>query len=131
MKTKNNLMLILLATLPLFMSCLSNNGATQLEGNRKIVLQYHNIWSNGESEKLNEIMTREFVCHYLTSGEWKGIEKAKTEITNWRKLFPDWHEEVVDIIAENDKVVTRYNSTGKHSGTYEGIDSTGIKVEIY
>ena len=28
-------------------------------------------------------------------------------------------------------MVTRYKSTGTHSGTYEGIDSTGIKVEIY
>ena len=66
----------------------------------------------------------------FTDIEWKGIATAKTKIVNWKKLFPDWQEEVVDIIIEKDKVVTRYNSTGTHSGTYEGIDSTGTKVMI-
>ena len=28
-------------------------------------------------------------------------------------------------------MVIRYKSTGTHPGTYEGNDSTGIKVEIY
>ncbi|MCK5703868.1 MAG: ester cyclase [Cyclobacteriaceae bacterium] len=127
----NNLILTLLASLIFLLSCQSNNAVSDEEDNKKIILQYHDIWNSGETEKLNEIMTTDFVCHFLSSGEWKGIEGAKTEIANWKQIFPDWHEEVVDIITEKDKVVTRYKSTGTHSGTFEGIDSTGIKIEIY
>jgi steroid delta-isomerase-like uncharacterized protein len=109
----------------------SNRGGENADSNRELILQYHKVWNTGQVEKLNEILAPDFVCHYLTDIEWKGIAAAKTEIGNWKKLFPDWHEEVVDIIIEKDKVVTRYNSTGTHTKTYEGIDSTGAKIEIY
>lgn len=130
MKTRYDSILISICVLSACLSCQSNNGGGDTEYNRKLIIQYHGIWNTGQTEKLSEIMTPDFVCHYLTDVEWKGIEGAKTEIVNWRKLFPDWHEEVVDIIAERDMVVTRYNSTGTHSGPYEGIDSTGTKVRI-
>lgn len=130
MKTHKYSILTLIAVLFLCLGCQSNSGVENADYNRKLILQYHEIWNTGQIEKLNEYVAPDFVCHYLTDVEWKGIEGAKTEIVNWRKLFPDWHEEIVDIIMEKDKVVTRYNSTGTHSGTYEGIDSTGTKVMI-
>ena len=130
MKTHKYSILSLIAVLFLCFGCQSNSGVENAAYNRKLILQYHEVWSNGQVEKLNEILAPDFVCHYLTDVEWKGIEGAKTEITNWRKLFPDWQEEVVDVIQEKDKVVTRYNSTGTHSGTHEGIDSTGAKIMI-
>ncbi len=96
-----------------------------------MVLEYHKVWNEGKFENLNEILTSDFVCHYLTSEEWTGIEDAKKAISDWRTLFPDWNEEIVDIIQEKDKVVTRYKATATHTRTYEGIDSTGAKIEIY
>lgn len=47
-----------------------------------------------------------------------------------KAAFPDWKEKIVDIISENNKVVTRYYSTGTHRGNWDGIDSTGNKVGI-
>lgn len=120
----------LIAALFVCMSCQSNSIVDQADYNRKLVLRWQDAWNTGQTDKLSEFVAPDFVCHYLTDSEWHGIEGAKTEITNWRKLFPDWHEEVVDFIVEKDKVVIRYNSTGTHSGTYEGIDSTGTKVMI-
>jgi predicted ester cyclase len=35
------------------------------------------------------------------------------------------------MIAEKDKVVTRYRSTGTHQGRSNGIDSTGNRVSIF
>ena len=129
--TKSNYpILTLIAVLFLCMSCQSNSGVDNADYNRKLVLKWQDAWNTGQTEKLSEFVAPDFICHYLTDVEWRGIEGAKTEITNWRKLFPDWHEEVVDFIIEKDKVVIRYNSTGTHSGTYEGIDSTGTKVMI-
>ena len=113
------------------MGCQSNSGGENADYNRKLILQYHEIWNTGQVEKLNEILAPDFVCHYLTDIEWKGIAAAKTEIGDWKKLFPDWQEEIVDIIIEKDKVVTRYKASATHTKTYEGIDSTGAKIEIY
>jgi steroid delta-isomerase-like uncharacterized protein len=130
MTKSDNPILTLIAVLFLCMGCQPNSGVDNADYNRKLVLKWQNAWNTGQTENLSEFVAPDFICHYLTDVEWRGIEGAKTEITNWRKLFPDWHEEVVDFIIEKDKVVIRYNSTGTHSGTYEGIDSTGTKVMI-
>ena len=130
MKSTNYSVLTLIAVLFLCLSCQTNTGDKNANYNRELILQYHEVWNTGQTEKLNEILAPDFICHYLTDQEWKGLNGTKNEITNWRALFPDWHEEIVDIIIEKDKVVTRYISTGTHSGTYEAIDSTGTKIRI-
>lgn len=47
-----------------------------------------------------------------------------------RISFPDWNEKVDDVIAEGDRVVVRFTSTGTHLGEFEGIAPTGKKVRI-
>jgi predicted ester cyclase len=111
--------------------CSSNKQETNLEANREVVKNYHLIWSDGKVSELDKILAPEFVCHFIDGIEWKGIEGAKYSISSHRKSFPDWKEEIVDMVSEGDKVVTRYKSTGSHQATFEGIDSTGIKVTIY
>lgn len=127
----NNPFLALLATFLLFSSCQSTDNNPILEKNKAVVLEYHKVWSGAKIDNLDKILTPDFVYHYLTSEEWKGIDEGKKNISDWRAIFPDWNEEIVDIIQENDKVVTRYKATATHTKTYEGIDSTGAKIEIY
>ena len=111
--------------------CNSTNQKTDLDANRDLVKRYHNVWSNGQIADLDKIMSPDFVCHFINGIEWKGIEGAKSEISVHRKSFPDWNEEIVDIIAEGDKVVTRYKSTGTQQGKFNGMDSTGSKIGIF
>lgn len=113
----------------LFFSCSSNKN--NLDANREIVKKYHQIWSNGNVADLDKIMSPNFVCHFINGIEWKGIDGAKNEITSHRKSFPDWNEDIVDMISEGDKVVTRYKSTGTQKGKFNGLDSTGIHVAIF
>lgn len=127
----NKPFLAILTIVLLCFSCQSTDKDSVLEQNKAVVLEYHKVWDTGELEKLDEILAPDFVCHYLTDIKWKGIAAAKTEIGNWKKLFPDWQEEIMDIIQEKDKVVTRYKATATHTRTYEGIDATGAKIEIY
>lgn len=49
--------------------------------------------------KLDKILAPDFVCHFINGIEWKGIDGAKNEITSHRKSFPDWKEEIVDMIS--------------------------------
>ncbi|MDP3313948.1 ester cyclase [Lutibacter sp.] len=122
---------IILAVLLNVLGCNSNNQKSDLEVNREIVRQYHKVWSDGQVANLDKIMSPDFVCHFINGIEWKGIEGAKNTISSHKISFPDWNEKIVDIIAEGDKVVTRYKSTGTHQGKFNGLDSTGIKVTIF
>jgi predicted ester cyclase len=62
--------------------------------------------------------------------EWRGIEGIKEVVRKHRISFPDWNEKVDDVIAEGDRVVVRFTSTGTHLGEFEGIAPTGKKVRI-
>ena len=44
--------------------------------------------------------------------------------------FPDAHITINDLIAEDDKVVTRWTGSGTHQGALPGIPATGKKVSI-
>ncbi len=127
----NKAFLTILTTLLLLCSCKSADKNSILEKNKEVVLAYHKVWSEGKIDNLDDILTSDFVCHYLTSDEWTGIKDSKKTISDWRAIFPDWNEEIVDIVQEKDKVVTRYKASATHTRRYEGIDSTGAKIEIY
>lgn len=128
-KAKSTLLFI--ALINVLYSCNTNNQENDLEANREIARQYHQVWSDGKVANLEKFMSPDFVCHFIDGLEWKGIEGAKNSISSHKISFPDWNEEIVDIIAEGDKVVTRYKSTGTHRGIFNGLDSTGIKVSIF
>lgn len=112
---KKSLFLLSFLTLSILVqSCSSEKPATQLDANREVVKKYHAVWSDGKVTELDSILAPDFVCHFIGGLEWKGVEGAKNSISGHKKSFPDWTEEIVDMIAEGDRVVTRYKSTGTH-----------------
>ncbi len=121
---------MLLTASAFFYSCSSNKQDINLDANRDVVRKYHEVWSDGQVTELSKILAPDFVCHFIDGIEWKGIDGANNSITNHRKSFPDWKEEIVDMVSEGDKVVTRYKSKGTQQGKFNGLDSTGKKVTI-
>lgn len=102
-----------------------------LEQNKQMVLHLHReIWSNGNLDLCDEVYAQDFVCHFLVGPEWHGPEGVKDHIKALRAAFPDWREEVEDIIAEGDRVVTRFTSYGTHRGSFQGIPATGQAVVV-
>jgi len=100
---------------------------------KELIRDLHKIWNFNLISEIPNIYAHDCVVHWSkgnkpsTSLGHDGIRKAIEETL---KSFPDWCEEVIEIIAENDKVVTRYVSTGTHLGTYQGIVATGKKIKV-
>ena len=68
------------------------------------------------------------VCDEIFDVEYAEHEKSFVPIL--RGAFPDLRFTVEDMIAEADKVVTRYFITGTHQGEFMGIPATGKSVKI-
>ena len=100
---------------------------------KELIKDLHKVWNFNLLSEIPNIYREDFVVHWSkvtekpTSFGHKGIRKAIEETLI---AFPDWFEDVVDIIAEHDRVVTRYVSTGTHSGPYQGIQPTGKKIKV-
>jgi predicted ester cyclase len=56
--------------------------------------------------------------------------QAKQGFTAFRSAFPDWREEIADLVAEEDKVVGRFKCSGTHRGEMMGIAPTGKHMEV-
>ena len=124
--------LLLLATLCIvgFGGCESRQART-LSDNKSVVLRAEaELWNKGNLAAADELYSPDFVCHFVIGPEWRGVQGIKDVVAQHRRSFPDWNEKVEDIIAEGDKVVIRFTSTGTQEGEFAGIGPTGKKVKI-
>jgi predicted ester cyclase len=99
--------------------------------NKAIVLRSEaELWSKGNLAVAGELYSPDFVCHFVTGTEWRGLKGIKSAVMSHRTSFPDWNEKVDDIVAEGDRVAIRITSTGTQRGEFAGIAPTGRKVSI-
>jgi steroid delta-isomerase-like uncharacterized protein len=54
---------------------------------------------------------------------------ARRWIGPFRESFPDFRMEIVDLIAEDDKVVAHFLCSGTHQGEWQGVPATGRRFE--
>ena len=80
-------------------------------------------------ERVDEVYPPDVVWH-MPEGELRGIEEAKQYVSTFLGAFPDASFSVEDLIAEGDKVVSRFTARGTHQGeTEEFGPPTGRQLE--
>ncbi|MFN2524737.1 MAG: ester cyclase [Actinomycetota bacterium] len=98
------------------------------EGNKALVRRSWELPDN--LDILDEVYPPDLVWHD-PDRDIKGSEEAKQFISMYKTAFPDLSTTVEDVIAENDKVVTRWTVRGTHQGEIEEFGPpTGRQVEI-
>jgi steroid delta-isomerase-like uncharacterized protein len=58
----------------------------------------------------------------------KGEQGLHTQMDMLYSAFPDMKLKIVEIVAENDKVVVRFEGPGTQTGTFAGIPPSGKKA---
>jgi len=76
----------------------------------------------------NEIFTKEFVIHYPEND--MNLDQFLQYNAILLAAFPDSNFTVEDMIAQGDKVVTRYVMQGTHRNEYRGIAPTLKKITV-
>ena len=89
---------------------------SRLERNKQILRRVHKeVWSspdlNAAMKSIDELYTPDFVLHDWT-GDSYGISEVKKGVVETRSYFPDANEEVLDVVAEGNMVMTRFLTTG-------------------
>jgi steroid delta-isomerase-like uncharacterized protein len=102
------------------------------EQNKELVRRfYEEVWNVGNIAKLEEFVAADFVERSPMGPELApGLEGVKQFFTMMLSAFSDMHGTPEDMIAEGDKVVTRYTATFTHSGEFMGIPATGKRITI-
>ncbi len=86
----------------------------------------------------NKATVRRLIEEVLNGGHLEAIDElyapqlasaARRWITPFRASFPDVHMEIVELIAEGDKVVGRFTCSATHLGEWLGHPPTGRRFE--
>jgi predicted ester cyclase len=71
---------------------------------------------------------RNFAWHGGTLGEARGLSAYQNALAGLFIAFPDLEVQVLDTIAEGDRVVIRFTMSGTHLGEFKGIPPTQKRV---
>ena len=98
------------------------------EENKAVVRRWFEAFNPQNPAGVLEDCAPDFVFH--GTGVWPDMDLAgaKQLTTAFWAAFPDMHVVVEDMIAEGDKVVSRYTIRATHQGEFMGIPPTGKQV---
>jgi steroid delta-isomerase-like uncharacterized protein len=108
-------------------------GFAMPEENEALVRRYfEEIWNKGNLELIDELFTTNFVRHgpVGTEGEVRSLEGFKGLVSSYRSGLPDLQIPIEDLIAEGDRVVTRWTAYGTHQGELLGNAPTGNQATV-
>ena len=101
------------------------------EGNKAIARRF---FEEGANERnlgiIDEIFTTTFVYHTSAYPEIRGPEELKAFFTEHFRPFPDAHYTIEEVVAEGDKVITRWTFAATHQGELMGAAPKGKAVEV-
>ena len=101
-----------------------------IEENKNIVRRYQEAYNDNDLEALGEVVAVDVLTPKIMPGVPLGLEGAKAVHKIMLSGFPDFHTQIDELIAEDDKVVARITMTGTNTGIFMGIPPTGNRVEF-
>jgi steroid delta-isomerase-like uncharacterized protein len=102
------------------------------EENKAIMRRYfEGAWEQGNLELLDELLAADYVNHNPATPETPtGPEGVKGVVSMFRSGMPDLAVIIEDMLAEGEKVATRYTLEGTHGGELFGVPPTGKRLSI-
>ena len=90
------------------------------------------IWTAGRVELIDDLIAEDFVDHVEIPGlEGVGRERYRASVEAMRTAFPDYHEEIVWLLGEDDRAVSLALLSGTHRGPLYGMEPTGKTIEYH
>jgi len=99
---------------------------TQSDENRSLYLSYHEHCNGHDSDR----MATYYTSPIKVNGTSLDPAVVAAQFPPLFVAFPDWHWEILNVVADRDYVVGRFKGTGTHRGDFQGVKATGRQVTI-
>jgi len=97
-----------------------------------IVRQFiEHVINRGQIDAADQFFWEDMVEQVPFPGQGPGIEGLKDVLRGLKAAFPDMHWTIEEQIAEGDKVLSRFEWTGTHSGPFLGVPATNRAVKVW
>lgn len=93
--------------------------STQIELNKKVCHRFfQELHNNQNLEIIDALVDPNVISHDPFPGQAPGADGLKNTMRMFREAFPDLHIEISDMMAEDDRVMTRLRVSGTHRGVF-------------
>jgi steroid delta-isomerase-like uncharacterized protein len=102
------------------------------EQNKTIVRRFiEETLNKGDVDAAGQFVADDVVEQVPFPGQGPGLDGLKDVLRGLRAAFPDMRWAVEEQLAEGDKVLTRFEWTGTHRGSFLGVGPTGRPVRVW
>jgi len=106
--------------------CTTSSEADRIEANKALGrVWFDEVINHRNLNAIDETYAADYVHHGSEGAEMHGLEAARAFAGAILAASDDRHAVVVQQVAEGDLVVTRFTSTGHHTGVFRGVEPTG------
>ena len=99
------------------------------EQNKRLVREVTDvIWNKRGLDRIPEFYASDFVADYFPYALREGHEGIRAMVEGAWTAFPDYHEEVHELIAESDRVVLHLTISGTQQGQWGPLPATGKRA---
>jgi len=88
------------------------------------------VWSDGDVSRIGEFYAEDYQADYPMTDWGEGLEGIKNLAVQQRAAFPDYREEIDELIDAGDKIIVVLKIRGTHEGPLGGVAATGKCFEI-
>ena len=104
--------------------------SAQEQENKQVVRRFFELLDRHDTESMGRLLVSNTNYSFHIGGmpspmDWNEHRRLLTSVNN---SFPDLRHEIIDMVAEGDKVAVRLSVTGTHKGDFQGIPPTGNKL---
>ena len=100
-----------------------------LERNKNLVRRFFDeMWNPWNFAKADELLAPEIVFRGTLGNELKGRDAFRGYMRKVQAAFPDFHNAIEEISAEEDRVIARTRYHGTHRGEIFGVAPTGKTI---
>ncbi len=97
-----------------------------IEENKDIARRFLQVWGQASLATVDELAAADLVVSYpLFGGPSLGPEAFKQHLIRAHQAVPDCEMDILEEIAEGDRVAVRWRTRGTHRGVFLGIPPTG------
>ena len=101
------------------------------EQNKQLVSQFFETLDRQDTEMMDQLVSStNYFLHFSGMPPMDWNENKKEFLAPFTKAFPDLSRNIVDMVAEGDKVAVSINVTGTYKGEFQGIPPTGKQVSF-
>lgn len=106
---------------------------TSTEENKALVREFFDRLNDHDFDVFDDVCADDFTVEVGRKGTGEsvfGVDGMKAIYEEYAAAFPDFEHEIVELIAEDDRVAVFMTSTGTHEGAFRGVEPTGNRIAV-